>query len=249
MVISNKKLIGMALISIITIGLGVSIYAFATIDPNRNKVKITHISWGAVMIEYKGKRIYFDPYKLPENYTNLKADVIMITHDHPDHLDQTAIASIEKKSTVLLGPNKSRSYNLLFEGIGVEPLQNGSVEGISYETTPLYNMGSSIHDPSSGFIGYLLYLGNLTIFYAGDSDNIPEYDQLIDQVDVALIPITKDWPMMSYQDGLDFIDRVHPKYVIPIHVHNENVTQFQYDVHQLYPNTKCIISDFPLILE
>ncbi|WP_371805923.1 MBL fold metallo-hydrolase [Candidatus Lokiarchaeum ossiferum] len=248
MIITKRKIKTIALIIMSTIGFGCSIYGLTSIDPDRKKVKITHISWGAVMIEHKGKRIYIDPYNIPENYSDLKADAIFITHDHVDHLDKPTINLIEKRSTVLLGPNKSAYYNMFFDGINVEPLQNGTVEGFSYETLPLYNLNSPIHDFNKGNIGYLLHLGDLTVFYAGDSDNIPEYDLLIDRVDVAMIPITKDWPMMSYQDGLDFINRIHPKYVIPIHIYNENVTQFQLDVHRLYPNTECIISDFPLIL-
>ena len=66
-------------------------------------LKITFIKHGSLMFEFDGKIIYVDPVSDYADYSKLpKADIILITHEHADHLDPKAIADVEKKDTKIV---------------------------------------------------------------------------------------------------------------------------------------------------
>ena len=50
----------------------------------------------------KKKIIYFDPFKIEENYND--ADVIFITHDHYDHYSEEDIDKVVKEDTIIVVP-------------------------------------------------------------------------------------------------------------------------------------------------
>ncbi len=67
-------------------------------------VKITPLYHASTLIEAGGKVIYLDPAK-PAKLTGLpKADLILITHIHGDHMDPSSIKEISKAGTEILAP-------------------------------------------------------------------------------------------------------------------------------------------------
>jgi L-ascorbate metabolism protein UlaG (beta-lactamase superfamily) len=218
-------------------------------DDGDKQIKITHINRACVLIEYNGTRIYIDPYLIPQEYEDMKADAILITHDHEDHYSPSYIELIKKSSTEFIGPSTCRYFLERYGGTSYLPHENGTVQGYEFQTVPMFTIESNVHPRSLNWLGYILEIGGISIFHAGDSDLIPEYDQYLHNIDVALIPVTESYPMMVYADCLQFVNFYNPRYLIPIHIQGVNLFEFKTDVETNYPNTTCIIEDFPFILD
>jgi len=74
-----------------------------TIKTSEGELKITFIGHGTLMFQFKGKVIHVDPYSDVADYTGFpKADMILLTHEHPDHLDPKALKPIQTEKTVLV---------------------------------------------------------------------------------------------------------------------------------------------------
>ncbi|MFX1272750.1 MAG: MBL fold metallo-hydrolase, partial [Promethearchaeota archaeon] len=89
--------------------------------PPPEEVKITLLNIAGVMIEAKGMRIYIDPYAIPDNYTELPADIILVTHPHFDHYSLLDIQDIERNDTVFIFPKNMTVEIERHDGIGLDP--------------------------------------------------------------------------------------------------------------------------------
>jgi len=169
-----------------------------TIKTSAGDLKITFIGHATLMFAFGGKVIHVDPVSREADYSKMpKADLILVTHEHGDHLDPTAIAAIQKRGTVII----------LTEACapsvpGGEVMKNGdvrTVEGIKIEAVPAYNIlhkrpnGEPFHPKGRGN-GYLLTFGDTRVYVAGDTENIPEMKRLRD-IAVAFLPMNLPYTM------------------------------------------------------
>jgi hypothetical protein len=111
-------------------------------------LKITCIGHGTLMMELGEKVIHIDPWTKLADYTKFpKADIILITHDHGDHLDSKAIDLIKKADTQILA---SKSCEGKIEGaVILENGQSKDIAGIKIEAVPAYNIEHKRHPVSS----------------------------------------------------------------------------------------------------
>lgn len=184
-------------------------------------VKITLVGHGSLMLEFDGKIIHVDPYSKVADYTRLpKADMILLTHEHPDHLDIDAIDAIKKEDTYFL---VSKVCNeILGYGNIIENGQQNDNTGILplIKAVPAYNIvnrkdnGEAYHPKGRGN-GYVIPINNFTVYIAGDTENIPEMQDL-GSVDVAFLP--KNIPYTMTDDMfIDAVRKVNPKNLYPYH--------------------------------
>ena len=184
-------------------------------------VDITLIKHGSLEISYKGLSIQIDPvdgYGKPTDYATEfpKADVILITHEHGDHLDDAAIAVLTGDATLLL-LNEASQKKI---GRG-EVIRNGESRelpgGILLEAVPAYNTtpGREMFHPKGNGNGYVLTIDGLRIYVAGDTEDIPEMASLAD-VDIALLPVNQPYTMTPEQ-CLAAARVIRPKVLIPYH--------------------------------
>ena len=145
-----------------------------------------------------------------------KADVILITHEHGDHLDPEAIAALTGPSTLLILNAASR------EKIGKgEAMANGEKRelpgGIGLEAVPAYNTtpGRENFHPKGNGNGYVLTIDGLRIYIAGDTEDIPEMASLKD-IDVAFLPVNQPYTMTPEQ-CISAAKVIAPKVLIPYH--------------------------------
>ena len=135
-------------------------------------LNITFVGHGSLMFSFDGKIIHVDPWSRLTDYSKLpKADVILITHDHPDHLDPAAIKMLRTTNTVVvLTVACSEQVN------GGFVMKNGdvrTVHGVRIEAVPAYNQvhkrgdGSPFHPKGEGN-GYILTFGDRRVYVAGD---------------------------------------------------------------------------------
>jgi L-ascorbate metabolism protein UlaG (beta-lactamase superfamily) len=168
------------------------------IPTSAGDLSITFLGHGSLFLVFSGKNIFIDPYGEVADYSKLpKADIILCTHEHFDHLDPRALASIRTMSTILiLNLAGSRRVN---SGIAMRNGDVQTVEGLLVEAVPAYNIvhkrddGQPFHPKGIGN-GYILTFGNTRLYIGGDTENIPEMKDLKD-IDIAFLPMNLPYTM------------------------------------------------------
>jgi L-ascorbate metabolism protein UlaG (beta-lactamase superfamily) len=155
--------------------------------------------------------LYVDPHLIRDGE---KADLILITHDHFDHLDIASIRAVADDDTVIVA-NACCVRQLEGRVAGkVVPIEEGQTvreKGVDVRAVAAYNY---VH-PRGSSVGFVFNLGGQTIYHAGDTDHIPEMASL-GVIDVALIPIGGTYTM-DEEEAAEAVKVIRPKVVIPIH--------------------------------
>lgn len=183
---------------------------------------ITFIGHGTLMMEFNGKVVHIDPVGNYADYSKLpKADLILITHEHGDHLDVNAIEKIRKESSVvLLTKACSEKYT---KGQVIKNGDSGTFAGLQVEAVPAYNIknerspGNPFHPKGNGN-GYVLHFSDKKVYVAGDTENIPEMAGL-KNIDVAFLPMNLPYTMTP-EMVVDAVKLFHPKILYPYHFGN-----------------------------
>lgn len=158
---------------------------------------ISPIMHGTVMFEFMGKVIHVDPWSRADLAKYPKADWIFITDIHGDHYDPKGIDAVKRESTKIVAPG------VVAEKIpGAIVLKNGETrdfDGIRVEAIPMYNLkrgpeaGKLFHDKGRGN-GYIFNFANKRVFVAGDTECVPEIQQL-KNIDIAFLPMNLPYTM------------------------------------------------------
>ncbi len=168
------------------------------IETVRGPLQITFIGHGTLMFSFGGKVIHVDPVSREADYGKMpKADLILVTHEHGDHLDPQAIELIrtEKTSIVLTEVCASK----ISGGVVMKNGQVTNVRGLEIEAVPAYNLvhmrspGVPFHPKGVGN-GYVITFGNKRVYVAGDTENVPEMKKL-KNIDVAFLPMNLPYTM------------------------------------------------------
>jgi L-ascorbate metabolism protein UlaG (beta-lactamase superfamily) len=191
------------------------------------KLEITPIVRGTVMFRYENLVVYIDPVSKPDYTTYPKADLILLTHHHSDHVDKDSIDKLKKPETVIVG---TKLIEEMISGIIV--MNNGDEKelfGLSVEAFPMYNVvkerspGVKFHARGEGN-AYIIDFGKTRVYVAGDTECIQEMKKL-SNIDVAFIPIfTK--ATMSPEEAAECVQVFKPKIVYPYHQGGSDPTVF-----------------------
>ena len=193
-----------------------------------SQVNITFIKHATISIRHKKISIHIDPVTEHGKHTDYaaefpKADVILVTHEHGDHLDDAAITALTGDKT-LLYLNQS-SHNAIGKGTVIA---NGeSVElpgGIKLEAVPAYNITperNRFHPKGNGN-GYVLTINGLRVYVAGDTEEIPEMAYLKD-IDVAFLPVNQPYTM-TVEQLVNATKTIKPKVLVPYHYSQTDLT-------------------------
>lgn len=153
--------------------------------------------------------IYFDPYKIDKEMHD--ADYIFITHDHYDHYDKISIEKIRKETTKIIVPKvlQNDENNLV-----VEPNKHYTIDDISFDTIPSYNLDKNFHPREKDYVGYNILLNDCYFYIMGDTDRTPEAASV--KTDVCFVPIGGTYTM-NIEEAAAYINSLKPKKAIPIH--------------------------------
>ena len=174
---------------------------------------LENITWlGHAGFRITGEKIvYIDPWKLKEGAE--LADLILITHDHYDHLEPEDIKKIQKEGTTIVTTSdgaKKLSGNVKTVKAG----DSLTVEGIQIEVVPAYNIGKEFHPKASGWVGYIVTIEDQRIYHPGDTDIIPEMSNI--QADVAFFPVGGTYTMTAEEAAMA-ANKIKPKVAVPMH--------------------------------
>jgi len=170
-------------------------------------------------LTFEGKIIHVDPFSRLTDYSALpKADMIIMTHEHRDHLDPAALKSVRTdKTKVVLTATCAKSVD------GGIVLKNGdvqTVDGLKIEAVPAYNLvhmrkeGVPYHPKGSGN-GYVITFGDKRVYLAGDTENVPEMKNL-KNIDCAFLPMNLPYTMTP-EMAADAARAFKPKILYPYH--------------------------------
>jgi L-ascorbate metabolism protein UlaG (beta-lactamase superfamily) len=196
-----------------------------TIPTDKGDLVVTFLGHGTLMFQWGGKVVHVDPWTRQGDYDALpKADLILVTHEHTDHLDGSAIKKIRKDGTAI-GASLKASGTL----DGAVVLKNGEskeLAGILVDAVPAYNRehkrpdGEPFHPQGVGN-GYVLHFGATRVYVAGDTENIPEMAAL-KGVDVAFLPVNLPYTM-SMGMAVEAARMIQPKILYPYHTGDTNM--------------------------
>jgi L-ascorbate metabolism protein UlaG (beta-lactamase superfamily) len=182
-------------------------------------LEITFIGHGSLMLKFGGKIIHVDPFSRLADYTKLpKADMIIMTHEHQDHLDPAALLGSRTKDTVVILTEKCAE-----KVSGGIIMKNGDVQkllGITIEAVPAYNLvhkrenGQPYHPKGQGN-GYVLTFGDKRLYIAGDTENTPEMKAL-KNIDYAFLPMNLPYTMTP-EMAADAVQAFKPRVFYPYH--------------------------------
>jgi len=180
------------------------------------------IGHGTLMFKFNDKVIHIDPTMREADYASLPdADLILVTHQHGDHLDLTAINHLMKEQTRVV---MTRTCMDQLEDFKATVMKNGDTETIGeveIQAIPAYNIkhvrssGQPYHPKGEGN-GYILGFGTTHVLIGGDTENIPEYMDLNQKVDVAFLPMNLPYTMTPEMVA-DAALSIRPAILYPYH--------------------------------
>jgi L-ascorbate metabolism protein UlaG (beta-lactamase superfamily) len=170
----------------------------------------------------KKKRVAIDPYNVSQSLE--KVDFILITHSHYDHCSIKDIEKLVKPGSVIVIPADAQSKITRIEGVQMQIIEIGdelSFGNIKIEAVPAYNIGKEFHPKSEGWLGYVLKIGGVIIYHAGDSDKIPEMHKLSGYGKhgndfIALLPVSGTY-VMDADEAASAAEMINPTLAIPMH--------------------------------
>lgn len=180
---------------------------------------ITFFAHASLSIEFGGQYIYVDPVLAHADYARLpKADVVLVTHPHYDHLDLAAIEAIETQKTEILCDRKSAEA---FE-MACHTMRPGGVaipfEGLKVEAVVACNTTEAhleFHPREQEHCGYVLTLGDTRVYISGDTEPTPEMLALKD-IDIAFLPVNQPYTMRVDQ-AVEAVKALRPAIFYPYH--------------------------------
>ena len=199
------------------------------ITTSKGNLEVTFIGHGSLMLTFKGIVIQVDPYSKLADYSSFpKANLILITHEHSDHLDAAALEAVRADRTILILTETCAAQ--ISGGI---VMKNGNVEtvgGLLIEATPAYNLvhmrseGVPYHPKGIGN-GYVITFGDKRVYVAGDTENIPEMENL-KNIDYAFLPMNLPYTMTPEMVA-DAAKAIKPQVLYPYHFGDTDTTQLE----------------------
>jgi len=181
-------------------------------------LRITFIGHGTLMFTFGGKTIHVDPVSREADYTDMpKADIILLTHEHGDHLDPKVVKMLRKEGTDLV---LTEACAKKVAGVVMHNGDVKTVQGLRIEAVPAYNIvhmrsaGNPFHPKGQGN-GYIIPFGDKRIYIAGDTENTPEMKRLRN-IDVAFLPMNLPYTMTPEMVA-DAARAFKPKILYPYH--------------------------------
>lgn len=155
--------------------------------------------------------IYIDPWHLPPN--SPAAALILVSHDHFDHCSPEDVQAVRRKATTVVA-NPAAAAKLEPPVTVLRPGESTTVGSVAIETIPAYNIGKEFHPRRADGLGFILTLEGERLYFAGDTDHIPEMKGLT--CDVALLPVSGVYTMTA-EEAAQAAGDIRAKVVVPMH--------------------------------
>jgi len=174
-------------------------------------VEITWIHHASFRITGAGQVVYIDPWKLlPDAHD---ADVVLVSHGHYDHCNAEGVEKVRSGDTVLVGPPDV--IGELGFGQAIAPGEELRVGEVDIQAVAAYNVSKTFHPKANNWVGAVVTLEGKSIYYAGDTDLIPEMSDLTG-IDLALLPVGGTYTLTA-DEAADACKDIRPAAAVPYH--------------------------------
>ncbi len=183
------------------------------------RITITFFGHASLSITVGDKVVYFDPVMAEADYTKLpKADIVLVSHSHYDHLDRAAIEAVETPATAILCDKTSaESFDMdchtMLPGAVAVPRDYIKVEAVAAYNTSEHQL--QFHPKEREDCGYVLTIGGTRIYLAGDTEPTPEMLALKD-IDIAFLPVNQPYTM-TVDEAVEAVKALRPAVFYPYH--------------------------------
>jgi L-ascorbate metabolism protein UlaG (beta-lactamase superfamily) len=155
-------------------------------------------------------KVCIDPFQIN---TKRPADLILITHEHFDHCSPDDVAKIQQKETTIVTDAVS-AKKLRGDVRIVAPGDSLKLKGVDIEVGPAYNTNKDFHPKKAAMLSFVVSLDGVRYYHAGDTDYIPEMNDL--RVDVAFLPVSGTY-VMTAEEAIQAARVIKPRLAIPMH--------------------------------
>jgi len=200
-------------------------------------------------VDENGNKIYYvDPFDLKPAELE-KADLIFITHAHPDHFSPNDLEKILTNTTLVIAPPDILEQIDIDEDLkfAVEPNKSYEIKGFKFQTIPAYNNHPDklgFHPKANNWVGYIFELDGKKIYHAGDTDFIDEMKGLTSlNLDVAMLPIGGKFTM-DVAEAVEAANAIAAKITIPMHyrrLNSDNYQGLEEKFKQLVTNSEVVV--------
>jgi L-ascorbate metabolism protein UlaG (beta-lactamase superfamily) len=160
--------------------------------------------------------IYFDPWKLSGKQP--VGDLVLVSHEHHDHCSPEDVKKVSGPDTVVIAA--AAAAQQLPGAKSVRPGDHLTVAGVEIEAVRAYNInkfrapGVPFHPREAEHVGFVVTIGGVRIYHAGDTDQIPEMAEI--ECDVALLPVSGKY-VMTAEEAAEAARTLSPQIVVPMH--------------------------------
>jgi L-ascorbate metabolism protein UlaG (beta-lactamase superfamily) len=160
--------------------------------------------------------VYFDPWKLKGQPP--QADLVLVSHEHHDHCSPDDVQKISGPDTVVIC-NAGSAEKLPGSRV-VKPGDRLTAAGVEVQAVRAYNVnkfrapGILFHPREADHVGYIVTVDGVRLYFAGDSDHIPEMADV--DCDVALLPVSGKY-VMTADEAVEAAQTLSPEIVVPMH--------------------------------
>lgn len=197
------------------------------IKTSSGDLKINFLGHGTLYFEFNDQIIHVDPVSEYADYGLLpKADLILITHHHGDHLDSVTIEKIWKNNTEMA--LTQTCFDKMQKGVVLNNGDEKEVAGFPISAVPAYNLinksdNGEFYHPKGVGNGYIIGFGDKAVYIAGDTENFPEMNE-IEGIDIAFLPMNLPYTMTPKM-VTNAVKMIQPKILYPYHYGNTNVNE------------------------
>lgn len=190
-------------------------------------LEVHPIHHGSLRLSHGGYHVYVDPWSNGPLPSEPKADLILITDIHGDHLDPNGVERVKDADTVIVGPaavaEKLAGVRVLGNG------QSARFGPVQVEAVPMYNIakapGEELRHPPGRGNGYVLTLAGKRVYVSGDTACTPEMKAL-ERIDVAFVCMNMPYTMPP-DEAAECVAAFKPKIVYPYHFRGSDLDRFE----------------------
>lgn len=152
--------------------------------------------------------IYINPWRVSR--TNLPADVILISHHHYHACSLADINKLRHPHTRIIG--SALAAQEIPGCMVLRPWQSLTIDRVSIKAVPAYSPSDARHPMSDGGLGFVISHNFYDVYYAGDTQAVPEMDSL--RPDIAILPIDGNGTLTPVE-AAHVVRTMRPQWVIP----------------------------------